>query len=119
MKVRYVLDENLPPRLTTALRRLAPSVDVLRGGDAGAPALGTPDPDLLRYLQAAQRLLVTANRASMPGHVRDHLVADGHHWGVFRVRPRTTVWRLAEELHLVWQASEAEEWQDMLIWIPF
>jgi len=33
MKVRYLIDENLPPRLATALRRLDPTVDVLRVGD--------------------------------------------------------------------------------------
>lgn len=119
MSVRYLIDENLPPRLVTALRRLDPAIDVLRVGDEGAPARGTLDPDILRFLQASQRLLVTENRVSMPGHVRDHLAAGDHHWGVLRVRPRTTVWRLAEELYLVWEASEADEWRDVLLWIPF
>ena len=30
MKVRFLLDENLPPRLKTALLRLNPTVDVVR-----------------------------------------------------------------------------------------
>ncbi len=119
MRVRLLLDENLSPRLQIALRRLDPAIDVLRVGDKDAPAFGTPDPDVLRFLQGAQRLFVTENRASMPGHIRDHVAAGGHHWGVLRVRPRTTLWRLAEDLHLVWEASEAEEWQDLLLWFPF
>ncbi len=83
MSVRYLIDENLPPRLATALLRLDPAIDVLRVGDPGAPARGTLDPDILRYLQTAQRLLVTENRVSMPGHVRDHLAAGNHHWAYF------------------------------------
>lgn len=119
MNIRFLIDENLPPRLTTALRRLDPTINVLRVGDEEAPTLGTLDPDILRYLQTTRRLLITENRVRMPGHVRNHFAEGGHHWGVLRVRPRTTVWRLAEELHLLWEASEAEERRDMILWIPF
>ncbi|MBM4456854.1 MAG: hypothetical protein FJ011_03630 [Chloroflexi bacterium] len=69
MKVCFLLDEHLSPRLKTALLRLAPTADVLRVGDPSAPALGTLDPELLRYLEISQRMLVTANRASMPAHI--------------------------------------------------
>lgn len=119
MKVRFLLDENLSPRLKTALLRLAPTIDVTRVGDPGAPALGTPDPDVLGYLEIAQRILVTSNRASMPGHLQEHWVAGGHLWGLLWVRPGVSTSRLAQELHLIWQASEAEEWIDRLDWIPF
>ena len=61
MKVRFLLDENLSPRLKVALLRLNPIVDVVRVGDPDAPPLGTRDPDVLRYLETSQRLLVTSN----------------------------------------------------------
>ena len=48
MKVRFLLDENLSPRLKPALLRLESTIDVLRVGDPDAPPLGTLDPDLLR-----------------------------------------------------------------------
>ena len=62
MKVRFLLDENLSPRLKAALLRLSPTLDVVRVGDPGAPSLGTLDPDVLRYLELSQRILVTSNR---------------------------------------------------------
>jgi hypothetical protein len=34
MKVRFLLDERMTPRLRTALTRRDPSIDVLRVGDA-------------------------------------------------------------------------------------
>ncbi|HBY93858.1 MAG: DUF5615 family PIN-like protein [Ardenticatenaceae bacterium] len=119
MKVRFLLDENLSPRLKIALLRLAPTIDVVRVGDAGAPVLGTPDPELLRYLEIAQRMLVTSNRTSMPGHLEAHRAAGGHLWGLLWVRPGVPSGRLAQELHLIWEASEAEEWMGRLDWIPF
>ena len=51
MKVRFLLDENLSPRLKVAVLRLNPAIDILRVGESNAPTLGTLDPDVLRYLQ--------------------------------------------------------------------
>ncbi len=118
MKVNFLLDENRSPRLKTALLRLNPTIDVLRVGDPGAPPLGTPDPDLLRYLEVTQRVLVTSNRVSLPAHIKAHWAAGGRPWGVFWVRPRTSIRWQAEELYLIWEASEPEEWVDQLRWIP-
>lgn len=56
MKVRFLLDENLPPRLKVAILRFNPAIDVLRVGDPNAPPLGTLDPELLRYLELSQQL---------------------------------------------------------------
>lgn len=49
MKVRFLLDESESSRLKAALLHLNPAIDVLRVGDPGAPPLGTPDPEVLRY----------------------------------------------------------------------
>jgi len=62
VKLRYLLDENLSPRLKLAVARRYPLIDVLRVGDDGAPPLGAPDPDILQYLGVTQRALVTDNR---------------------------------------------------------
>lgn len=119
MKARFLLDETESPRLKAALLRLNPAIDVVRVGDPGAPQLGTPDPDVLCYLGLSQRILVTSNRTSMPAHIETHWTAGGHLWGLFWVRSGTPIVRLAQDLCLVWEASEAEEWIDRLDWIPF
>jgi hypothetical protein len=49
VKIRFLLDENLPPKLKIAVLRLNPAIDILRVGDSEAPSLGTLDPDILRY----------------------------------------------------------------------
>jgi hypothetical protein len=48
-----------------------------------------------------------------------HWVSGGHIWGVLWVRPKTPIGQLAQELMLIWEATEAEEWIDRLDWIPF
>ncbi|MFK0731876.1 MAG: hypothetical protein ACFKPT_22035 [Gloeotrichia echinulata GP01] len=49
----------MSPKLKFAVLRLNPAIDILRVGNPNAPPLGTLDPELLRYLEVSQRLLVT------------------------------------------------------------
>lgn len=77
-----------------------------------------PDSQILEHVEEHRRLLITLDRASMPRHIADHLRVGRHHWGVLRVKPSASIATLAEELVLVWEASEAEDWLDRLDWIP-
>jgi hypothetical protein len=54
----------------------------------------------------------------MPGHVAAHLAGGGQHWGVFRVRPGATLREIVDELYLIWEANEDDEWVGLLEWIP-
>ena len=119
MKVKFILDENLSFRLKIAVLRLNPEIDILRVGDENAPKLGTLDPDALIYLGISQRLLITDNRTSMPEHLKDYWQTDQKMWGLLWVRPTTTMGKLAEELILIWETSQAEEWINVIDWIPF
>ena len=118
MKPLFLLDENLPPRFKLAILRLNSEIDILRVGDANAPALGTLDPDILIYLQQSQRILLTDNRKSMPEHIQNHWDSDGFIWGLFWLKPKATIKELAEEIVLIWETTDADEWKDRLIWIP-
>jgi hypothetical protein len=119
MKIRFLLDENLSPKLKLAIQRANPSIDVLRVGDPDAPNFGTLDPELLQYLEISQRLLVTDNRSSMPGHLNDHWQVNGQIWGVVWLRPSSTIVQCVESILLMWEITEAEEWINRLDWIPF
>lgn len=118
MKVRYLIDEDLSPDYVRELRRYHSDLDVLRVGMPSAPPFSTLDPDILLYCEREQRVLVTENRSTMPGHERDHFAAGGHHWGLFKLRQGCGIGMYLAELQLVWEASEAEEWRDLSRWIP-
>ncbi|NJP10344.1 MAG: DUF5615 family PIN-like protein [Leptolyngbyaceae cyanobacterium RU_5_1] len=119
MKIRFLLDENLSKQIKVAVLRFNTFIDILSVGDAGAPKFGTLDPEILCYLETSQRLLITDNRKSMPGHLEDHWSTGARIWGLFWVRPKATVGQIAENIYLLWEASEAEEWIDTVDWIPF
>jgi Domain of unknown function (DUF5615) len=101
LKVRFLLDENLPPRLKTALLQLNPQIDVTPVGEPSASPTRTLDPEILMYLEASQRLLVTDDRSSMPGHPTDRWSEGGHIWDLLWVRPRTLLSKLVQDLLLV------------------
>lgn len=119
MKIHFLLDENLSKQIKFAVLQLNPLIDILCVGDPQAPSFGTLDPDLLMYAKESQRLLVTDNRKSMPEHLEVHWSAGRIIWGLFWVRPKTSIGQLVENINLFWEASEAEEWIDVVAWIPF
>jgi hypothetical protein len=115
---RFLLDENIDSDLRRALHRQAPDMVVWMVGDPVTPVRGTPDPDILLWCETNRFLLVTNNRASMPVHLSDHL-AGGHHVpGIFVLNPDMTMAELVAEFVLIWGASEAEEYLDLMIYLP-
>ena len=97
---------------------MAPGIEVLAIGDSEAPAPGTPDPDLLVWLEANGYILVTENRSTMPGHLTAHLAAGRHSAGILWIRPEVSLGAIIRELYLIWLASTAEEFQDQALFIP-
>lgn len=119
MRIRFLLDEHLPHALVDSVKQYNKEIDILRIGLGDAPPLGTPDPEILLYCEATQRVLVTDNRASMPGHETDHFAAGRHHWGIFEINRGLSIGQMAYQLSMFWGASEAEEWIDNFVYLPY
>jgi ribosome biogenesis GTPase A len=81
VKPRFLIDENLDPDIYEGVKRYNSVIDIVVVGDDAAPPLGTKNPQILEYCEREQRILVTNNRKSMPGHLRDHLRIGHHYWG--------------------------------------
>jgi hypothetical protein len=122
MPLRYVLDENLRGPLWRAIRSLNSMgtypLDVMRVGDPEDLPLGTDDPALLIWAEAQQRIVVTHDHDTMPNHLADHLAAGRHSPGVFVIRPNSSLLQLVTFLQDAAYASEAEEWLDIINFIP-
>ena len=66
----FLLDEHVPPFIQAQLARLEPNLRVYMIGDDLAPVRGTPDPDVLLWIEAHGCLLVTNNHRL--GRFDDH-----------------------------------------------
>lgn len=116
--IKYLLDEHVDPRFRKALKRYSSEIVVWCIGDAGAPALGALDPDILIWCDANGFLLVTNNRASMPVHLQEHLASGQHLSGIFILNPKMPMSETIDELILIWEASETEEYLDQMWYLP-
>jgi len=122
MALRYVLDEHLRGPLWNALSRHnargALLVDVVRVGDMPELPLSIADSDLLVWAEDQHRILVTADKRTMPLHLDAHVRAGRTSPGVFLLRPRRSLPQIVDFLVLAAHASEPREWRDRIVFIP-
>ncbi len=116
--IRYLLDEDTPHAIRDQLLRRQPEVVVTAVGDDLAPPFGTPDRELLRWIEQEGYVLVSRNRRTMPRHLRGHLEAGGHVPGVFLLRRRYSLGEIIEDLILIWEAGRPEEYRDRVEYLP-
>ena len=116
--IKYLLDEHIPSAYRAQLLRHEPELAVWMIGDAGAPAKGTPDPDILRWCGQNDFALVTNNRKSMPRHLADHLAEGGHVQGIFTIDLNKPMGVALEELILIAVASYEGEFADRIVYVP-
>ncbi len=118
----FLLDENVPARILRALQRHnkrgVDPLDVLRVGEPGDLPLSSDDATILAWVEREKRLLVTEDKHTIPRHLDRHLQRGHHVPGVLMIRPGTNVPVLVEFLVLVAYASQPNEWQDRIAYIP-
>jgi hypothetical protein len=113
-----LLDENISPAVRNQLLFHEPSLQVACIGDKAAPAYGTSDEKILKWIEQTGQILVSRNRRTMPVHLQKHLAAGGSIPGMLLLRRRTSMSELIEELLLIWHASHPEEFQNTIRYVP-
>ena len=117
-RIRFLLDENTPHAIRDQLLRRKPEMEVLVIGDDMAPALGTPDPELLRWIEREGYVLVSRNRRTLSQHLRKHLEDGGHVPGILLLGRRSSVGQIVEDLVLIWEVVRPEEYRDRAEYLP-
>lgn len=116
--VCLLFDENVPSFIQAQLARLEPGLRMYRIGDDPAPATGTSDAAILLWIEAYGCMLVTNNRASMPGHLADHLALGHHVPGIIQLPRRMNIRVILDDLWLIWAAAPPDEFQDQIVYLP-
>jgi uncharacterized protein DUF5615 len=118
-RIRFLADHDFREASVEGLRRKQPEIDISRVRVAGL--LHRPDPDLLAFAKQDERMLLTHDKRTMPGHmdVFVHALPPGEHSpGGFLIPQRMTIGLAIQELLLIWEASEPEEWRDRITFLP-
>jgi hypothetical protein len=115
MMLRFQADNDLDQRIVVATRRLDPTIDFQT-----APALGLhgrADAEVLALAAQQGRLLVTHDRRTMPGHF-ERFIATQTSPGLLIVARTLPIGQASRWLHLLWAASEAEEYVNAIYSLP-
>lgn len=117
-RIRFLLDEDTPHAIRDQLLRRKPEMEVLAVGDDMAPAFGTPDPELLRWIERQGYVLVSRNRRTLSQHLRQHLADGGHVPGILLLGRRSSIGQILEDLVLIWEEARPEEYRDQVEYLP-
>ena len=118
MTLKYLIDENVNPLYPNQIKLKEPEIVIQVVGESGTPPKGTLDPEILCWCEENNFILVTNNRTSMPVHLADHTASNRHIPGIFILNPNLSIGENIEELILAALASEDDEYQDRVIYLP-
>jgi len=115
MRIKYQADADLDARIVRGLRRRQPGIDFRSAVEAGFWSV--PDNEVLRQSAEEARVLVTHDQRTMPHHFAQFVLRNSSS-GVIVVPSSLAIGAAIEELQLIWEGSEAEEWVNRIAWIP-
>lgn len=115
----FLLDENVPEFLANELIRLEPSIEVFQVGQDLAPSKGTHDADLLVFAEDNMMTFVTMDKQTMAVHLANHFTLGRHTWGVVLLKQGHPTFKYAEDLILLWSASELKDLMDWSGYLPY
>jgi hypothetical protein len=110
-------DEDLRFEIVLAVRRLEPALEIATVVELGRA--GSTDVQVLDFALES-RLLVISHDVNTLKAEAETRIADGRGMaGVFLTGQRSRTRAVAESLVLIWAASEAEEWANRIVFLPF
>ena len=115
MKIRFLADANLNQKIVTGLLLRMPGIDF--GMHQDLIPDGMEDPEVLKLGATLGRIIVTHDVRTMPDHFLA-FVRENHSPGLILVPKRMPIGVAIEELAIIWQASDAEEWLNQMRRLP-
>lgn len=114
--LRYLADEDLDIRIVRGVRRAAPDIDFIRVQDV---RLGAHSDDLvLIHAAEAGRLVVTHDVSTMTAAAIRRTQRGESTLGVIVVPQVLSIGRAIDDLIVLAAASEPDEWQDQILFLP-
>jgi hypothetical protein len=116
--LRLASDADVHGEIIRGLRRRRPEIDLMRAQDALHE--GTPDPQVLAWAAAANRILVTNDRNTMVGFAYQR-VADGELMpGVIATTNEQSIGTAIDDILLIAEYMPEEEIREqVVVFLPF
>ena len=116
MPVRWLADENFNNDILRAILRRQPSIDIVRAQDVGLSGVG--DPDLLQWAADEGRIVLTHDVTTLTDYAYERLVVGQPMCGVVEVNQRLPISVVLEDILLISEYGEADEWSGQVVYLP-
>lgn len=114
--IRLVADENFNNNIIRGLLLRKPDVDIVRIQDVGLSE--EDDPTILEWTATNKRILITHDAESIPNFAYERVRSGLSMPGVFIVSQDIPISRVIEDLLLLVDCSEQDEWVDQVFYLP-
>jgi predicted nuclease of predicted toxin-antitoxin system len=115
MPIRFQADADLNQIIVSAVLRRVPAIDFRTATAAGLT--GLKDLDVLALAARDGRILVTHDQSTMPRHFGE-FVRSHRSPGLIVVPQHLPVREVADDVILIWTATDPEEWTDRIAFLP-
>ena len=113
----FLADHDLNEHIVAGVLRCEPTIKFLRVRDLGMGKRS--DQEILEYADREELLVVSHDVNTMPAVAYDRLLAGQSFPGLFMVPQTVPVGLAIENLVLVWAASELDDWENQVVFLPF
>lgn len=113
--LRLATDENFDNDILRSVRRIDPTIDIVRIQDFIS---GADDPTVLEWLASENRILLTHDVNTIPAFAYERINEGKPMPGVFMVLMGSPIARIAEDIILIATCSEPQEWDRQIRYLP-
>ena len=113
---RFLADHDLNEHIFDGVQRREPTLEFARARDVGMSE--RPDDEVLAYAAANGYIVVSHDVTTTPNAAQTILDAGGGMNGVLMVQQTKPIGPVIDSLVLIWSASESEEWQGPVRFLP-
>ncbi len=112
---KLAADENFNNQVLRGLRRLLPRLDIVRIQDE---IPGAPDPEVLDWCAAKERILLSHDARTMPVHLAERLRREETGVGVILLLEPYHQGKVIDDLVVILTCSHYSEWLDRCSYLP-
>lgn len=114
--MRWLADENFEAPVVRGLLWRKPSLDIVLAQKAGLE--GLPDPELLEWAARHGRIVLSRDYATMRAHAYQRIEGGQPTPPVFLMRRSATIGSLVEEILIIDECSQMDEWEGQVVYLP-
>lgn len=114
--IRFAADENFNNDMLRTLLHRKPDLDIIR--IQNTELVGSSDPDLLTWMAAERRVLITHDVRTIPKHAYERVRSGLPMPGVVLVSDALSMGEAVEDLLILIEANREDEWEGQIKFVP-